>query len=155
MGTFDLFMSAEHDAEVAYLQALVGLRSRLALYVVHGRLQQPVALSPPAPVFLYNGTQKVRNPGPFTSVATGVWRSDAANTVAVIVAGTTRAAYTGSTTLDMLSYGFPNAATQSFTATRIDPSGERTPLGTYQGALVPVSLTVAGRSAFAVEIAVA
>lgn len=153
MGTYDLWMSEEHDAEVEYLRSLVAMRGHLLGYLRDGHMVKPVVLSPPAPSFVYKGKLPLRNRGPFPSVASAVWRSDAAEgSVAVVIAGTTSVAYSQSFTLQAADYGF--AADGSFTATLVAADGTRTHVGNFNGpAIGPVAVNVAARGVTAVIIA--
>ena len=152
MYTQDLWMMPKHDPEVAFLQLLARSRGSMARYFVHGSLAQPVEVSPTPRTFMAPVQQIMpRNPGPFPTLSSAVWRTHNLSSVCVFLVSSTQASVDAAFTMDMRDYGF-DLAQQHFVVELVTSEGSRSKVATVVDGVVVLKRKIAGRSVEMLEV---
>eukprot|EP01065_Artemidia_motanka_P030722 TRINITY_DN36805_c0_g1_i1.p1 TRINITY_DN36805_c0_g1~~TRINITY_DN36805_c0_g1_i1.p1 ORF type:complete len:851 (+),score=223.16 TRINITY_DN36805_c0_g1_i1:62-2554(+) len=151
MGQYDLWMDPKHDSEVEWLRLLASSRGSMQRYFVYGRLVKPVELTP-APAVFYSPKAKImpHNKGPFPTLYSSVWLSEAGNTTCVFLATPTSATVSASFTIDVRAYGLPSGG--SYAVDLVLADGTRTRQTTFKGPTTTLARSVQGRSVEMLEV---
>jgi hypothetical protein len=153
MYTLDSFLSPRHDAEVEFLQLLAASRAVMQRYFVHGRLVQPVRITPTPQTFMAPPQKLLpNNKGPFPTLSSSVWSTNASlPTICVSLVTSTKATVMASFTMSMKDY-FGSTGQQNYIVRSIDSRGIAATVSTVTNGVVKLTRKVLGRSVQMLEI---